>query len=128
LAFFDAANLDLFLGAKNRLFKGQGHLLLDVGAPLGLPGPAPGHVSKKGVKDIAEAPENIVPVKGPIKAAISAHTRVAKAVILGPLFGVMEHLVGFIYLFELIFRIGVFIAVRVIFHGLLSESLADILI
>jgi hypothetical protein len=40
VALFNTAYLHLFLGAKDRFFKGQCKLLLDVGAPLGLPGPA----------------------------------------------------------------------------------------
>jgi hypothetical protein len=86
VAGFYPIYLELCLDAKHRFIEGQRHPSLNVAAPLGFIGPAPGSVTKKGIENIPKAAEYIIAIKGTIEAAVAATcSGMPHAVIIGAL-------------------------------------------
>ena len=100
---------DLGLLAKDRLFKGDRHLVAKIASALRARGTAIAaadieHLAEKIAEDVADV---LRAGEGAAIAADAAHPRVPVAVIGSALLRVGQHLVGFAALFEFLFGFGV---------------------
>ena len=81
-------------------------------------------VTEEGIEYIAEAAKDVEPFKVPGEPAASGcYPGMAEAVVLCPLLGVHQDLIGLIYFLESVLGVWVFISVWVVFHGTLPEGL-----
>ena len=96
-------HLDLFGHAFRNFFQGQLHFDAQVG-PLGAAWPtasaAAKSISKTTAKNVSELAEDVIHVHATTSAGCTSNARMSKAVILGPLVLIAQHLVGFCSLLE----------------------------
>ena len=88
MAAFDAIYFNPAFGAENGILEGDGNGYLDMAATLGSTLASPNQVPEEGVKDVAEAAEDIVAFEVPGRATTSAYPCMAKAVVFAAFFGV----------------------------------------
>jgi hypothetical protein len=120
--------LHFTLYAEGGLLKSEHHPLAQVAARLGRSGAASGDVAEEGIEDVAETARYVEALEGPVEATVAADPSVAVLIILGPFLGVGEDLISLVDLFELLFSIGTFVAVRVVLQRLFPEGFANFFI
>jgi hypothetical protein len=114
----DAPDLDFLLESECRLFKGDGEVVAKVSASLWTASGGCGRAAEKGIKDIAEATEDIEA----LKAFAKAITNMSETVVGFPPLGVGEHLVGLINLLEPLSGLILPVVVGVVLEGKLTEG------
>src|SRR5581483_10594656 len=122
-ALLGAADLDLLLGAEDRLFERERHRVAQVGAALRA-APLAGGAAEEGVEDVAEAAEVAEALEA--AARLLAHARPAEAVVGGPFLRIGEDFERLVDLFKA--RLGpvLFVAVGVVLHRQPAEGLFDL--
>jgi len=125
-AVLDALNLDLPVASENRLLKGDGQAIANVGALLRAAPGCRGGATEEGIENIAKSAEDVVEAPEAaeplIKALAKARPGMPEAVIGGPLVGVAKDLEGFIDLLELLLGAILRVAVRMVLEGELPEG------
>jgi hypothetical protein len=128
LALFQAIYFHFTLCAEDGFFKAEHYVLLNIAAPLGFSGAAPGSIAEEGIEYVAKPAKDVESLKWPVGASVGTNSRRPKTVILGPFIRVGQYLVSFVYLFELGFSIRILVPVRMVLHRFLTKCLSNILV
>ena len=124
-----AGDLDLFLDPKDGFFEGQIQAILQVGAaPRRIARPAAGAPKPAKAEQVAEDIGKIAEIDGEIRRSARAfHPGMTKAVVGRPPFGIGEHGVGFVDLFEALFRIRRFVDIGMVLARQAAEGRFEII-
>ena len=130
-ALFMRRDADLLLATARGFFQRDFHVVaqvraaIDVGAPAAAAGASAAEDVAEDICEIAEASE----ARAAASASLRVHPGVAELVVRASLLAVRQNLVGFLDLFELLFRfLAVRVAIRVILHRQLAVSLFDVVV
>ena len=90
---------------------------MHVASTLGRLARASAGAPEEGVEDVAESSKVLGALEAVARASPASHTQVAEAVVLRPLLGVAERLVGGVDLLELLLRVRVLVPVGMVLQG-----------
>jgi hypothetical protein len=114
LATLQPVHLNLVLYSEDRLFEREIDGLAQIRPALSLPRAMAGRIAEEGIEYISEPTKYVEAVERAVEPSVGGYTSVAEPIVLRPLLGVRQDLVGFVDFFKFIFRVGVLVAVRMV--------------